>query len=59
MSRTTGYKAELDDHPRGVAVELYERPTALGSAYRRIGTYVTEQPFHVVRDRVYDLLRDL
>lgn len=59
VSRTTAYRAELNDHPRGVAVELQERPTAPGSKYRRLDVRVFELPFHVVRDRVYDMLREL
>lgn len=59
ISRTTGHKAKVNDHPRGVTVELYERDTAPGAPYRRLGVYLSEKPMHAVLDCVHDMMRAL
>ena len=56
------YRATLEDGPGGVVVTLYERArrgAVMISPYREVHRDVLDAPFHVVCDRVHDLVVQL
>lgn len=60
LSKGGNMKAVLTETPEGVSMSLYHRGRKCGAfdpPWKLIDTAIYDQPFHVVRDAVYDAMQ--